>query len=473
MVKGAPGMKFPRSIAMVCATVALMSFVSANAQDDTAAQRKIAGTSELGVKPDNETMSFHIHGWSSYEFGEIVSGHQANDVPITKVWRQRVYANLKGDMMVADRIHMVVAPEVLMFSRFPINETQTSSLDVTEQYKVYLDETYFSIDLGELNQPYLGFKVGYFKFKYNTDVRDLGEYLFRSGCYPTFVTSVFDHPYQRLLGLDASSNLFNGLLHQDLIIDAQVNYYPINDFSLSYLADVTPVKGLTIGGGIQLDRVFPVSSNKTTPKDPANEYFTSIGRDGAGNIIYPDTGYYTFSGTKLMGRLNFDPKMFFRNVKIFGQNDLELYGEVAVLGCKNYVNMDTSGDRTLHPYEHLSERIPRMIGFNFPTFKVLDVLSLEIQAWDNPWANEYNTVRRIYLPDRYQANGWDDRANDNFKWSVYLKKTFLGHFSIIAAVAFDNLLDIDETDYEPKADYEETYRYPGDWYWRFKLEGEF
>jgi hypothetical protein len=466
-------MIFSRSVLILYATVALMSFISAGAQDDTAGQQKTAGTSELGVKPDSNAISVSLHGWGSYEFGEIVSGHMANDLPINKVWRERVYANLKGDMSVSDRIHMVVAPEVLMYSRFPVNETQTSSLDVTEQYSIYLDETYFSLALGELNQPYLGFEVGYFKFKYNPDVRDLGEYMFRSGCYPTFVTSVFDHAYQRLLGLDVSSNLFDSLLHQDLILDCHTQYYPINDFNLSYFADVTPIKGLTIGGAIQFDRLLPASTNKTTPKQAANEYFTSIGTDAAGNIIYPDTGYYTFAGTKIMGRINFDPKMFFRNVKCFGPNDLKIYGEFAVLGLANHVNMDTSGDRMFHPYEHLSERIPGMIGFNVPTFKLLDVLSLEIQTWDNPWANEYNTVRRTYIPVRSDLNGWGDRPNDNFKWSVYIKKTFLNHFSIIGAVAYDNLLDVDQTDYEPQADYEETYRYPGDWYWRLKLQGEF
>jgi hypothetical protein len=467
-------MKFSRPILIVCAIVALMSFISANAQDDSAAPQKSTAASELGVKPDAENMSFKIHGWGSYEFGEIVSGHMANDNRIEKIWRQRVYANLKGDMTVSDRIHMVIAPEVLMYSRYPVNETQTFREDIKAQYAIYLDEAYFSIALGNITQPFLGFKVGYFKFKYNPDVRDLGEYMFRSGCYPTFVTTVFDHAFQRLLGLNISSNLFDSLWHQDLIINSHTEFFPRDDYNLSYFSDITPIKGLTIGAGIQFDRLLPTASSKTRPITPANQYYKSSSIDpGTGQLIYPDTGYYTFAGTKIMGRLNFDPKLFFRDVNIFGPNDLKLYGEFAILGFENQVNVDTSSDRSVHPYEHVSERIPYMIGFNVPTFKVLDVLSLEIQNWDNPWANEYTTVRRTYLPLRYKTNGWGNRRNDNFKWSVYLKKTFLDHFSIIAAVAKDNLLDIDETEYEPLADYEETYRYPGDWYWRFKVQGEF
>jgi hypothetical protein len=482
-------MKFKKLFLFPGVLISMIGFIPAFAQDqvDTADQQKTetsleipaAADAESGVAPEQSNMTFKIHGWGSYEFGEIVSGHFANDAPLSKVWRQRVYANIKGVMTVSDRIQMVVAPEVLMYSRFPVNETQNFRQDIKAQYAVYLDEAYFGLALGEVKKPWMALKVGYFKFKYNQDVRNLGEYMFRSACYPTYITTVFDHAFQRLLGMEIYGNLFDSLLHYDAIINSHTEFYPRDDYNLTGFLDVTPVKGFTFGVGAQLDRILPTNQNKTTPKTPANMYYKSSALDSLGNIVYPDTGYYTFAGTKLMARFNFDPKMFFRGVRIFGENDLKLYGEVAVLGVANQVNADTSQDRSKHPYEKVFERTPFMLGFNVPTFRILDVFTLEIQPWtSNPWANEFLTVRRMYLPLRYKTNGWDMRTdgnnhNENFKWSVYLKKTFLDHFSVIGAVAFDNLLDVDETDYEPLCDFEETYRYRGDWYWRIKVQGEF
>jgi hypothetical protein len=126
-----------------------------------------------------------------------------------------------------------------------------------------------------------------------------------------------------------------------------------------------------------------------------------------------------------------------------------------------------------HPYEKIANRIPIMVGFNVPTFKILDLLNLEVQFWNTPFANEFYNVRQVYTPLPYKPNGWGPRKNENFKWSIYLKKTFLDRFSIMACAARDNLLDLDEIDYEPLIDFEETYRYAGDWYWRLKLEGNF
>jgi hypothetical protein len=440
----------------------------------------IGFSQEDKVIKDTSIVKVDIHGWGSYEFGQIVSGHISNDTRVEKIWRQRVYANIKADLSVGERLHMIVAPEILMFSRFPVNMTQNFRQDVKAQYDVYLDETYFKYVLGDINKPFLGFKIGYFKFKYNKDVRDLGEYVFRGGTYPPYIHNVFDHAYQRLLGLNIFSNLFDSLWHQEIIVNSHTEYCPRDDYSISYFTDVN-LKSFTLGAGVNFDRILSADENKTTPKSPTNMYFHGAhvydSLDPFGNTIrvayYDDTLYYSFRGIKLMGRFAFDPKVFLPNVNIFGNNDLRLYGEACILGVANIINEDTSKSILKHPYEKIWQRIPWMIGFNLPTFKILDVFSIELQYWNNPFANEFYNVRRIFEPSHYEENGWGIRKNENFKWCIYLKKTFLERFSVILAFARDNLLDIDESDYEPIIDYEETYRYPGDWYWRFKLQADF
>jgi hypothetical protein len=58
-------------------------------------------------------------------------------------------------------------------------------------------------------------------------------------------------------------------------------------------------------------------------------------------------------------------------------------------GLKNYPITDTS-DEYYPGYNDLLKRTPIMFGFNVPTCKVLDVLSLEAEWWDSyPFANSY------------------------------------------------------------------------------------
>ena len=65
-----------------------------------------------------------------------------------------------------------------------------------------------------------------------------------------------------------------------------------------------------------------------------------------------------------MARVCFDFKKFF-NTNIFGDQDLKLYCEAAILGVKDY---------KLY-YNNLVQRIPVMVGFNVPAFKILDLIA--------------------------------------------------------------------------------------------------
>ena len=54
--------------------------------------------------------------------------------------------------------------------------------------------------------------VGYFPYKYNPEARNLGEYLFRSGTYPVYLTNDYDFPLARVAGLRYGLNFSNDLL---------------------------------------------------------------------------------------------------------------------------------------------------------------------------------------------------------------------------------------------------------------------
>ena len=122
----------------------------------------------------------------------------------------------------------------------------------------------------------------------------------------------------------------------------------------------------------------------------------------------------------------FDVKGFFGSgKKIFGSEDLKIYGEMALIGVKNYPGW----------YERPEERMPIMAGFNFPTFKILDVLSIEVEYYGTPYANNQEYIWKacypvpfINLPARAYPDlnrDWHDSlriTDDDLRWSIYASK---------------------------------------------------
>jgi hypothetical protein len=297
--------------------------------------------------------------------------------------------------------------------------------------------------------------IGSFPFKYNKDSRDLGEYLFRSSCYPPNLSTAFDFSEAWLMGARIHNTLFNRFT-QDLFLITETNYPPVQDYSLAYVASGKIGYGLELGAGVDFHHLLSVNEAKTTPHiAPDNIYI-----DSSKSTMHPDTGYYTFRGIKLMGRLCFDPKALF-SAGFFGKEDLRLYSEVAMLGLKDYPGY----------YTNLSQRIPVMVGFNFPCFKVLDVLAVEVEYYSNPYGNSYANQlppsvqgQANHLPIPYGQN------NDNWKWAVYATKTFFRNCSLIFQVADDHMRSREASLYV--TDMTESLHH-GDWYYMGKVKFTF
>jgi hypothetical protein len=165
-----------------------------------------------------------------------------------------------------------------------------------------------------------------------------------------------------------------------------------------------------------------------------------------------------------MARFSIDPRALFQT-DILGSEDLKLYGEGAILGVKDYPGY----------YEKITERMPLMAGFNFPVFKMLDELSLEVEWFGNPYPNSYRRVYEYYvpLPNDIGSNAADTAMyrNDDWKWSVYAKKTLFPGFCIIAQAARDHMRIVTH-DYMFQ-DKEEALRATKDWYYMLKCKFAF
>ena len=214
---------------------------------------------------------------------------------------------------------------------------------------------------------------------------------------------------------------------------------------------------LELGAGVDFHHLFSVDESKTTPQLTNNMYV-----DSSISTTHPDTGYYTFRGIKLMGRLSFDPKGLF-SADFFGKEDLRLYSEIAMLGLKDYPGY----------YTNLSQRTPIMIGFNFPCFKVLDVLAVEVEYYSNPYensfANQFPASAQAQLPMPIPTGG-PTHNDDNWKWAVYATKTFFQNCSLIFQVADDHMRSREAN--PNVADMDESLHH-GDWYYMGKIKFTF
>jgi hypothetical protein len=214
--------------------------------------------------------------------------------------------------------------------------------------------------------------------------------------------------------------------------------------------------------GVCLSHLISVYDSAIAPHNANNSYQTDNG----------DTAYYTFRGTKLMAGIALDPKRIFLrdNCGIFGENDLRLYGEAAILGVKNYPAS------TANPfgYDTLLRKLPVLLGLNFPCFKILDVLAIEAEWYGSRYPNSFQEVASSGLPIPAPINlnrDSSDYASDDWKWSVYASKSLGKNFKIVGQVARDHLRHLSQ--FVENVDREEMFSTKKHWYWMTKAEFRF
>jgi hypothetical protein len=118
-----------------------------------------------------------------------------------------------------------------------------------------------------------------------------------------------------------------------------------------------------------------------------------------------------------------------------------------------------------------------MLGTHVPTFKLLDVLSLEFEYYNNRYYNSYynefigNGIRLPipYVQARGDQTGIDSTWAGNVKWSVYAKRSIGKNIQIIAQFARDHrhaIINLSDPRY---GDYGDNMSTVKDWYYMFKL----
>lgn len=301
---------------------------------------------------------------------------------------------------------------------------------------------------------------GLFAYDYAKENQNLGLYLLRGPVYPGFVLSGFEtkHVLPVANTMGAQLRYASGMLTHDLILQFETEFYPFYDISPAYIINARFGSGFRLGAGVNFHHLIPVDPSLTTDTTSMVWVDTST--------TPHDSIQLSARGVKLMVNATLDLKSIFGGVDALGPEDLKIYGEAALIGLRN-------DKAAKYHYGEFANRIPKMIGINLPTFKLLDRLALEVEHYTAPFADNLEMFRPVEAnrPTVMPADPDSVISRDDIKWSLYGSKVIHEHIKISLQVASDHFRPGIFTGYgdnNPPLTDAVLFR-PQDWYWMGKI----
>jgi len=452
-----------------------------------------------GKEPDTITPKIEVIGKAALEEGQFVNSSytyipngQANGNYIRETmpfrpWLNDEFVQIGLKTTLNSHFSAIVSPQIKLWNDTwdwgTMGQNGSSANPFNQHMTVSIADAEGIVGFGNKETFAFNAAVGVMPYKYNEDAKNLGEYLFRTGEHPAYIENSFDYAYATLTGVRLNAIMFNNLL-LDVLFTQETQIIPLNDWSMSILAGYKVPHLLDIGAGIMFDRMIPVSGALDAPVFPK----------GAPDTFYTSNGTLDtlkWGGTKVMARASFDPKGLLGEglSGILGKEDGKIYAEFAILGLNSFTaykkSVDAQGniipgqyvvDSLMNFYSNISKRIPIMFGFNIPTFKLLDYLSVELEwfGWSySPSLYNYQSLKYT-LPEPIipttlsSPNGALYTKDNNWKYSFNARKTIWGHFSAIGQIARDHTRH--DVYYSGFADPEEAFLQKNEWGWWLKLQ---
>jgi hypothetical protein len=436
---------------------------------------------------DSSAAKIEFTGMAAMVQGQYVNCnyYYTGEMPF-RPWVSNEYARLGIKASINDHYRFIVIPQIKLWNDTwnwakmgPKGDGANNPFIQHTTVSLYDAEGIFSF--GNKNTLAYTVSAGVFPYKYDADSKNLGEYLFRTGEHPAYIQNAFDQAYAEMTGARANAELFNRF-SADIFFTTETQVMPLNDWSLSFLLDYKLPGFLDVGAGIMFDRLFWVE--KQLDKND--------GGIGAPNTFLNSSGHLdtlSWGGTKLMGKATLDPKGFLPSsaVKLFGKEDGKIYGEVAVLGLKSFTaykhpNDTATGltdltklvpDSSMNFYSDIRQRIPVMFGFNVPTFRLLDYLSVELEWFGWPYKPYIFTYENFKwaLPKPDPGSSALFETDDNWKYSFNFRKTIWGNLSVIGQIARDHTRH--DIYFNGNFDPEEIFQSKDQWGWWLKLQYNF
>ena len=389
-------------------------------------------------------------------FGQILSGYmygKYNEFTMDHKWLDFYGGNIIVNSTPNDWFNAKVGLEVR--SDFPISTSDIMKETYKIQYSSFLPRAEGIFHWNFKNISSLLIESGIFQYNFNPEIKNLGNYLYRGMAYPLFLETKLDYPWFDMFGIRSQVGILDDRIKVEGIINSEIKHAPFYDISLAFTATYTaPKKMAEIGLGVCFNRLFSVDENLTLGKE-----LYSLGMDSSFNL----------RATKLDSRFMFDAKPLLGNPEIFGPQDCKIYGEAALLGLTDpkYFPSDSSFTPTL------LHRLPVLLGINVPGCKIMDLISFEIEWFDSPYPNDWwgqYDGGPSPVPRDVNDPVWNDiyKNKDNFKWTVYLKKS-ISKFDFIGIAANDHTI-YNTFNAESQSNTEQSLRKPDNWHWYLKLQ---
>ena len=420
----------------------------------------------LGFDIDSDTdPKIKISGFGYYMFGQIVSGiygdkWESSTSTFGHLWVNTSLLHLNLESNATDWFTARLGLE--SYVTFPLqgsNAMDKSSYFRT--YKSYLAEASGTMHWDFDNSVFSSLKVktGMLPYTINPEVKTLGNYLYRSTIHPVSIHNKVDYPWADLLGGVAEAGFFENKVMIEAMLSSEFTYVPFFDFTPAFGLYYKPNEIIDVGGAIAFNHAL--QANCALMAD-------SIGK--------------AWQGTKIDARAIFDPKPLFGGMDFLGKEELKIYTEVALLGLKDTLEVDTSNLATLRskdttalkdfvfPKYTALNRMPFMIGINLPTWKILDLLAVELEWFYSPYANHWLGLFDGQKAEAVQPSSldqWDNYVNkDNFKWAIHIRKS-IGKFEARGLFSSDHT--IYTLNNPGNGNFEQTMKRPGDWQWMIQL----
>ncbi|MBN1307450.1 MAG: hypothetical protein JXA18_06010 [Chitinispirillaceae bacterium] len=392
-------------------------------------------------------------GFAYYQIGQIMQMTPNDGSLLEKAFDQHFNGRLTLNATIKEQLKIGVGVEF---------EYGANLNDFKRRTLYMLKEAYGTYSFGNPAMSFLQITTGYFPFKYNPQAMNLGEYLFRSGAYPPYVITDFDFAKVRLMGFNVASTLTDELfnvtsllfneLKLNLLFTSEYGEPPYFDYSLSFVAGYKFLKRMIdIGAGVDFNRLLPIDPDETT--FPSN-YVTDLDNE----YVIQDNGdtlLYTKQGVKCMGRFTLDIKPVLPFAEIFGPEDGKIYGELAVLGVKNFGSY----------YPEIKNRMPMMLGFNIPCFNIIDLISFEFEYYQIDSSMVYDRPAESTSPFPKVYTG---STRTFYKWSFFGQKTIVKGLAIKGLIGRDHYRSMTST---AGGTYDNVERMngPGDWHYKLRI----
>jgi hypothetical protein len=317
-------------------------------------------------------------------------------------------------------------------------------------------------------------QFGLFPHKYG-ESSNLGEYLYRSGAYPSYLVTggwaLMQSASYLAQGVRVNVPMLDGKLSHDFTLYMERDIDPAHDISPGYMVTYRPVNFIELGAGGVWAHGLPLKSDKVlTPKTNENAFSKQTGRPVAGDTaaVNPcrdgttsDCDYYTFKGFKVMARASADIGVLLGSEAI-RPGEFKLYTEAALLGV---ANVDE------YIYNDRAERAPVMAGISLPTFGLLDRLSFEGEyrrtRFPNSIGNALGQTNPLPMDQNVSAYDYTEKKT-YWKWTAYARRPIIEGVTVHAQAANDHLRSYGTVFANPA--HRPTTEKNSDWYYVLRLE---